>query len=172
MEMEIVERHHFWMEMGIVMAMVLFDRAHKEACSGLSFNHKVPHLLATASPDETVKLWNLQDLKPSLLVTKSLKIGHVFALEFSHDDPFLLSSGGSEGTIAITITITITIAFIFTFGFTITITITITIATTFTITITHALCVSVEILALWNIAEDEEIESHFSQYLESNHAEA
>lgn len=41
--------------------------AHHKAVSGLSLNPSIPNLMATASTDKTLKLWDLTDNKPALI---------------------------------------------------------------------------------------------------------
>ncbi|KAL6623672.1 hypothetical protein ACP70R_033551 [Stipagrostis hirtigluma subsp. patula] len=55
------------------------------------------YFLATASTDETVELWDLSNNQPSWIASMNLKVGAVFSVSFSNDNPFLLAVGGSEG---------------------------------------------------------------------------
>lgn len=74
--------------------------AHDEATTCLSFNANIPTLLATASLDKTVKLWDLTDMKPVCIASKDLKIGQIYCMDFDRSSPNLLSAGGNKGKIA------------------------------------------------------------------------
>eukprot|EP01104_Vermistella_antarctica_P004452 TRINITY_DN148_c0_g4_i1.p1 TRINITY_DN148_c0_g4~~TRINITY_DN148_c0_g4_i1.p1 ORF type:complete len:535 (+),score=152.52 TRINITY_DN148_c0_g4_i1:79-1605(+) len=70
--------------------------AHEpKAVSGLTFNTKIPTLIATSGLDQTIKLWDLSDNKPSLVHTIKTGEEKVFTLEFSADSPTLLLYGGT-----------------------------------------------------------------------------
>eukprot|EP00899_Mesostigma_viride_P013023 jgi/Mesvir1/21721/Mv04133-RA.1 len=75
--------------------------AHDGATSSLSFNAVAPQLLATASTDKMIKLWDTTAQKPSLVTSQDLDVGAVFAVSFCKDSPFLLSAGGSKGKLVI-----------------------------------------------------------------------
>eukprot|EP00854_Cymbomonas_tetramitiformis_P005287 gene5287-6426_t len=65
------------------------------------FAHGKHQLLATASTDKTVKMWDCTGGKPSLLHTADLKIGALFAMGFCKDAPHLLAAGGSKGVVSV-----------------------------------------------------------------------
>jgi periodic tryptophan protein 1 len=62
---------------------------------GLSMNLEVPTLLATASVNKTVKLWNIENDKPQILETIKMKFS-IFSAAFFHKSPFLLGVGGQN----------------------------------------------------------------------------
>ncbi|CAH2078588.1 unnamed protein product [Thlaspi arvense] len=76
-------------------------QAHDKAVTSVSYNISAPNLLATASTDRTVKLWDLSNNQPSCIVSHKPKVGGVFFIAFSTDDPFLLAMGGSMGKLKV-----------------------------------------------------------------------
>ncbi|KAJ2764415.1 rRNA-processing protein [Coemansia nantahalensis] len=54
-------------------------------------------MLVTGSADETVKVWDVRDGKPSLVLSRNPDVGSVFAARFCPDEPMLLAVGGSNG---------------------------------------------------------------------------
>jgi len=74
--------------------------AHDGEASSVAFNPKYPHLVASASTDETVKLWDLQS-KPVCLDRKDLKIGQIFSMAFNKEDADILGAGGNQGKVAV-----------------------------------------------------------------------
>lgn len=65
---------------------------HQKSCSDVSFNAKVPNLMATASHDGTIKLWNFAEQK--LVWEKDMKCGEVYCCSFNSDH--LLAVGGMK----------------------------------------------------------------------------
>jgi len=80
-------------------------QAHQQSVSALSQSTNLSSLLATASSDKSVKLWDVSDLstnnQPKLLAHKPMTAGDLYACSFCPDDPFLLATGGSEGSLAL-----------------------------------------------------------------------
>ena len=92
------------------------QQAHQKAVSAIDFSRYVPGLLATASTDHAVKIWDLAnpsgtgaatagsgsgDLKPRIVVSKNMNVGPLFSLRFFPQKPFLLGTAGEEGMVAI-----------------------------------------------------------------------
>jgi len=81
--------------------------AHDSVVTGLSFSAKVPGMMATASTDKTVKVWDVlgEDggprSAPKMIAYKSMAVGKLFGLEFSPDEAFVLAAGGDKGMLAI-----------------------------------------------------------------------
>ncbi|EXJ94462.1 hypothetical protein A1O1_02858 [Capronia coronata CBS 617.96] len=78
-------------------------QAHDGAVSSFDVNPTVPGLLATGSDDKKVKLWNVEDNKPSMVVSRNLDVGRVFAVQFAPDPEvaFRLSVAGSKGRLQV-----------------------------------------------------------------------
>lgn len=60
--------------------------------------------MATASTDETVKIWDISHnngTDPKLIHSKEMKTGELFSLQFYKDIPWVLAAGGSKGELAI-----------------------------------------------------------------------
>lgn len=74
--------------------------AHSKPTSAIAFCLSAP-ILATASYDKTVKLWDIKELKPSLISSKDMKIGEIFSMNFSRDSPSVLACGGDKGKLAV-----------------------------------------------------------------------
>jgi periodic tryptophan protein 1 len=72
--------------------------AHAEACTGLAVNPLTPGLLATASLDRTVKLWDIRGGKVSYIASKSMQCGQVFSISWSPDPDsgYTLACGGKD----------------------------------------------------------------------------
>ena len=75
-------------------------QAHDESVSSFDINPVVPGYLVTGSTDKTVKLWNIQESGPSLVVSRNLDVGKVFSTTFAPDPEvaFRLAVAGSKGT--------------------------------------------------------------------------
>ena len=100
-----------------------------KSCSSVAFNSVVPGMMATASTDKTVKVWDISQIDsssgsnsginsssksegatssatggaggPVCVETKSMGIGEVFCLNFYPDDPYILACGGEDGKVAL-----------------------------------------------------------------------
>lgn len=77
--------------------------AHDKAVSALDYSSLVPGLLVTGGTDDIVKLWNLspssapEDRKISMLASRDLGVGKVFAATFCPDEPATIAVAGSKG---------------------------------------------------------------------------
>ena len=78
-------------------------QAHDGAVSTLDINPTIPNFLATGSDDKQVKLWNVQDNKPSMVVSRNLEVGRVFSAKFAPDQEvsFRLAVAGSKGAVQV-----------------------------------------------------------------------
>jgi periodic tryptophan protein 1 len=74
-------------------------QAHDGAVSAFDINPTVPDFLATGSDDKQVKLWNVSDSRPTMVVSRNLEVGRVFSAQFAPDSEvgFRLSVAGSNG---------------------------------------------------------------------------
>ena len=75
--------------------------AHDRPTSALAFCPHAPGLLATASTDKRVKLWDVAGGAPSLVASQDLKVGALFTVGFCADAPGMLAAGGAKGTVAV-----------------------------------------------------------------------
>ncbi|XP_068710314.1 periodic tryptophan protein 1 homolog [Montipora foliosa] len=71
-------------------------KAHDEAIPGIALSSQVPGCLVTASADETVKVWDIQDNKPSLVSSRNLQMGRILNARCCPDAPFVFSFGGEK----------------------------------------------------------------------------
>ncbi|CAG7970992.1 unnamed protein product [Penicillium salamii] len=78
-------------------------QAHDSSVSSFDINRIIPGFLVTGSTDKTVKLWNVEDDKPSLVVTRKLEVGKVFSTSFAPDQEvgFRLAVAGSKGSVQV-----------------------------------------------------------------------
>lgn len=78
-------------------------QAHDGAVSAFDVNPLIPAFLVTGSDDKKVKLWNVQDNKPSMVVARNLEVGRVFSAIFAPDDEvaFRLCVAGSKGQVQV-----------------------------------------------------------------------
>lgn len=75
--------------------------AHDRPACALTFCTAVPGLLATASTDKQVKLWDVSTQQPALIAMQDLQVGAVFGAAFCPEAPWLLAAGGAMGTVAV-----------------------------------------------------------------------
>lgn len=75
-------------------------QAHDESVSSFDINSVIPGFMATGSTDKTVKLWNIGPTGPSMVVSRNLDVGKVFATTFAPDAEvaFRLAVAGSTGS--------------------------------------------------------------------------
>jgi len=67
--------------------------AHDVACTAIS-DAPTKDLLLTAGLDGQAKVWNIADGKPSLVLSKDLKVGPLFACQSNAEAPALMCFGG------------------------------------------------------------------------------
>lgn len=72
---------------------------HRDAVLDLSYNHLNRNILASASADKTIILWDLEELKQATKI-KNHK-DRVQALEFHPEESFSLLSGSCDSTVAL-----------------------------------------------------------------------
>jgi periodic tryptophan protein 1 len=78
-------------------------QAHDSSVSSFDINRTIPGFLVTGSTDKEVKLWNIENDKPSLVVSRKLDVGKVFSTAFAPDAEvsFRLAVAGSKGAVQI-----------------------------------------------------------------------
>jgi len=79
--------------------------AHDGAVAALDINPHIRGCIATGGTDKIVKVWNIDERagrrEVSLITSRDLGVGKVFALCWSPDDPLTLVTGGSKGQVQI-----------------------------------------------------------------------
>ena len=61
-------------------------------------------MMATASTDEVVKIWDISNgngTDPKMVSAKKMNMGEIFTLSYYKDIPWVLAAGGSKGELAI-----------------------------------------------------------------------
>ncbi|PWN28413.1 WD40 repeat-like protein, partial [Jaminaea rosea] len=95
---------------GASQARSLFTlSAHSSACTSMDISPHIPGCLVTAGLDRQVKLWNLEPSpgggpKPksiSLVASRDVGAGKVFAASFSPDEPLVIAAAGSSGKVKV-----------------------------------------------------------------------
>lgn len=78
-------------------------QANDSSVSSFDINPTVPGFLVTGSTDKQVKLWSVQDNKPSMVVSRKPEIGKIFSTTFAPDADvsFRLAIAGSKGVVHI-----------------------------------------------------------------------
>ncbi|KAJ2004380.1 rRNA-processing protein [Coemansia thaxteri] len=71
--------------------------AHDEAVSAMDQHPTVRGLLVTGSADETIKVWDVRNQKPAMVISRNLDVGSVFAARFCPDESMLVAVAGSKG---------------------------------------------------------------------------
>lgn len=78
-------------------------QAHDSSVSAFDINPVIPGFIVTGSTDKQVKLWNIQDDKPSMIVSRKPDVGKIFSATFAPDPEvsFRLAVAGSKGVVQI-----------------------------------------------------------------------
>jgi periodic tryptophan protein 1 len=80
-------------------------QAHDQTASSISFCPSISGMFATSSVDKSIKVWDARNTAatgvPHLVAYKTMNVGKLFAMQFSHDVPYLMVSGGDDGSVAI-----------------------------------------------------------------------
>jgi len=80
-------------------ASIFTLQAHDEATCSLDFNPRIPHCLVTCSFDKTAKIWDVLDQRPSLVHTRDMGMGKLFAASFCPDVPYSVAVAGGKGKV-------------------------------------------------------------------------
>lgn len=70
--------------------------AHEQAVTGVSLSSQIPGLLVTASPDKHLKVWDIQGSKPSLVLSRNLKLDVLHCVSSNPDHPFVFAVGANR----------------------------------------------------------------------------
>ena len=78
-------------------------QAHDSSVSSFDINPSIPGYIVTGSTDKQVKLWSIQDDKPSMVVSRKPEVGKIFSTTFAPDADvsFRLAVAGSKGVVQI-----------------------------------------------------------------------
>ncbi|KAF2099639.1 transducin family protein [Rhizodiscina lignyota] len=78
-------------------------QAHDEAVSSFDINPTIPGFFVTGSTDKQVKLWNVAENGPTMVVSRNLDVGKVFSTTFAPDSEvsFRLAVAGSKSSVQI-----------------------------------------------------------------------
>ncbi|BFZ10086.1 hypothetical protein BsWGS_13125 [Bradybaena similaris] len=70
--------------------------AHEQAVTGVSLSSQIPGLLVTTSSDKHLKVWDIQDSKPSLVLSRNLKLDILHCASSNPDHPFVFAVGANK----------------------------------------------------------------------------
>ncbi len=89
-----------------VSPLCAFQAHENDGIGGMSFSPHKPGLLATCSPDQTVKLWDVYNLTKHgtphrCIACKDMSVGRLFGVQWFVGTPYLLATGGSGGQVAL-----------------------------------------------------------------------
>ncbi|OAL23080.1 hypothetical protein AYO20_11071 [Fonsecaea nubica] len=78
-------------------------QAHDGPVSAFDISPSVPGLLVTGSEDKMVKIWNVENNKPAMVISRNLDVGRIFSAQFAPDPEvaFRLSVAGSKGRLQV-----------------------------------------------------------------------
>uniref|UniRef100_A0A0E0HRE6 Uncharacterized protein n=1 Tax=Oryza nivara TaxID=4536 RepID=A0A0E0HRE6_ORYNI len=62
--------------------------------------------ITSSHQNGTVKLWDISSNQPSVIASLNPKVGAIFSISFSKDNPFLLAVGGQKGNLKVWNTLT------------------------------------------------------------------
>lgn len=70
--------------------------AHEDAVTGVSLSSQIPGLLVTSSPDKHLKVWDIQDSRPSLVLNRNLRMDILHCVNCNPDHPFVFAVGANK----------------------------------------------------------------------------
>ena len=75
--------------------------AHSTAVSAMDINPFIPGMMVTGADDKSIKLWDIQSGKPTLICSRDFGVGKVFTASFCLDSPYHVAIGGSKGDLIV-----------------------------------------------------------------------
>ncbi|KAF3939555.1 Xenin [Dactylella cylindrospora] len=78
-------------------------QAHSSSLTTFDVNPIIPGFLVTGSTDKTVKLWNVENNKPSMVTSRDFEVGKLFSASFAPDREvgFRVAVAGSKGIVKV-----------------------------------------------------------------------
>ncbi|GFO28306.1 periodic tryptophan protein 1 homolog [Plakobranchus ocellatus] len=70
--------------------------AHEEAVTGMALSSQIPGLLVTSSPDKHLKVWDIQDSRPALVLNRNLHMDILHCVTCNPDHPFVFAVGANK----------------------------------------------------------------------------
>ncbi|XP_041352010.1 periodic tryptophan protein 1 homolog [Gigantopelta aegis] len=86
----------FYLDMRQDKKPVFTLAAHNEAVTGLSLSTQIAGLLVTTSSDKNMKVWDVQDNKPSLVLERNLRMNELLCVSCCPEAPFVFAFGGDK----------------------------------------------------------------------------
>ncbi|XP_071941448.1 periodic tryptophan protein 1 homolog [Antedon mediterranea] len=71
-------------------------QAHEKAVTGLALSTEPQHCLTTVSADHYVKVWDITDNKPALVISKDMKMNIINCIGSNPNSPTVLALGGEN----------------------------------------------------------------------------
>ncbi|CAB4038139.1 periodic tryptophan 1 homolog, partial [Paramuricea clavata] len=75
--------------------------AHDEAATGIALSSQLPGCLLSVSQDKMVKVWDIQDNKPSFVVSRDMKMGSILNVSACPDSPYVFTLGGEKQSLQV-----------------------------------------------------------------------
>ncbi|RKP24971.1 WD40-repeat-containing domain protein, partial [Syncephalis pseudoplumigaleata] len=76
-------------------------QAHDDGCSSIGLHPTIPGCLVTGSVDRTVKVWDVRNDKPAMVVSREVGVGKVFNVQVCPDSLFNVAACGTSGGLRI-----------------------------------------------------------------------
>ncbi|KAK3763000.1 hypothetical protein RRG08_041616 [Elysia crispata] len=70
--------------------------AHEEGVTGVALSTQIPGLLVTSSPDKHLKVWDIENSRPSLVLNRNLRMDVLHCVNCNPDHPFVFAVGANK----------------------------------------------------------------------------
>ncbi|XP_028409152.1 periodic tryptophan protein 1 homolog [Dendronephthya gigantea] len=70
--------------------------AHDEAVTGIALSSQLPGCLVSVSQDKFVKVWDIENDKPSFIASRDMKMGSILNVSPCPDSPYIFTLGGEK----------------------------------------------------------------------------